>query len=618
MPSPYKVARRHGTDVSDARVDRKVLRRAWRFAKPYHRLLVINMVTIVIAAGIGLLPPLVFKHLVDTAIPDRNFGFVNVLFFAAIGLAFLATGIGLLNRYLGSAIGEGLIYQLRVSLYEHVGKMPIGFFTRTQTGSLLSRLNNDVVGAQATVTTATTFTSDALVLVSTLIAMAFLSWQVTLMALTVVPLFIILDRLLGRKLAYLSRVRMQANADMTTNMQERFNISGAMLVKLFGRQKEEVERFSGSSGAVRNAGIRMAVTGRVYFGALSLAGALGTAFVYWLGARSVIEGGLTIGTLTALAAYVARLYEPLTSIAGARVELLSALVSFERCFEVLDAPLAITEKPDAKKLVNPKGRVRFNDVWFRYPAPNGLTVASLEAINKNVTHDDQPSEWILKGIDLVAEPGQTIALVGRSGAGKTTLSSLIPRLYDVEKGSLSIDDNDVRDLTLESLTQAVGVVSQETHLFHDSIAENLRYAKPRATDEEIIAACKGARIHHVIDALPDGYETIVGERGYRLSGGEKQRLAIARVLLKAPAVVILDEATAHLDSETEALVQQALAEALDNRTAFVIAHRLSTIRSADRIVVLDGGEVVQQGTHQELMSEGGLYAELHDTQYANS
>lgn len=591
------------------------LKRAWQFARPYRNLIILNVLAILGATGFAVLTPLVFKHLIDYAIPDKSFTAVNVLFAAAIALALINTGFGLLNRWFGAIIGEGLIFDLRCQLYAHVQRMPIAFFTRTQTGSLMSRLNNDVVGAQATVTTAATVISDVLTLVVTLTAMIALSWQVTALALIVVPIFLALDRIVGRRLARLSRRRMQANSDMSANMQERFNVSGAALVKLFGRPVEESATFSRHAGSVRDLGIRMALIGRIYFGALALAGALGTAIVYWLGARSVINGGLTIGTLTALAVYVTRLYDPLTGIASARVDLLNALVSFQRCCEVLDAPIAIAEASDAKKLEDSRGRVEFDKVWFRYPAPSSVTIPSLDVVSSNTQHDDEPSDWILRDVSLIAEHGQTVALVGPSGAGKTTLSSLISRLYEVDQGSVQVDGNDVRSLTSQSLHDAIGVVSQDTHLFHDSIAANLRYAKPDATDEEIVAACEGARIHHVIDSLPDRYSTIVGERGYRLSGGEKQRLAIARVLLKQPAIVILDEATAHLDSETEALVQQALGEALTGRTAFVIAHRLSTIRAADNILVLDGGQIVQQGTHDELVRSEGLYESLYRTQF---
>ena len=618
MPPPPQIrmsARMH-TDVNtSAGLDRAMLRRAWRFARPYRPMLLLSLVSIIAAAGVAVLPPLIFKQMVDHAIPNEDYSLINLLFVAAVGVALLNTTLNVLNRWFSATIGEGLIFDLRVQLFEHVQRMPLGFFTRTQTGSLLSRLNNDVVGAQATVTTATTVVSDVLTLVVTLTAMLALSWQVTLLALLVIPVFILTDKLLGRRLVKLSRNRMEANADMTSTMTERFNVSGALLVKLFGRQHSELARFSTDATNVRNAGIRSSLMSRIYYAALAVSASLGLALVYWLGARSVIEGSLTIGTLIALAAYVARLYEPLTSVASARVDLLTALVSFERCFEVLDTPIAIKEAPNAKPLQDVKGRVEFDHVSFRYPAPSSMTVTSLEVVASSSEHDDEPSDPILKDVSFVAEPGQTIALVGHSGAGKTTLSTLISRLYDVDEGAIRIDGHDLRTLTLASIADAIGVVSQDTHLFHDTVAANLRYAQPDATDVELIDACKGARIHNLIATMPDGYNTIVGERGYRLSGGEKQRLAIARVLLKQPAIVVLDEATAHLDSETESLVQQALSEALSARTAIVIAHRLSTIRSADRIIVLDGGEIREQGRHEDLINSGGLYSELYRTQY---
>lgn len=605
-------------DEIEKGLDTAALRRAWKFAGPYHLPLVLNLVTLAVATAIAATPPLIFRKLIDTAIPHHNYGLVNWLFIAAIAIAFANTGLGLLNRWFSSWIGEGLIFDLRVALYEHIQRMPIGFFTRTQTGSVLSRIGNDVVGAQSTITTASTVASDLLTLGVTLTAMLALSWQVTVLALIVVPFFILLDRRLGKRLAVYARKQMVSNAEMTTIVQERSNVSGALLVKLFGRHDDEVKLFRGHANSVRENGIKMALTSRFYYGALALAGSLGTALVYWLGSRSVIHGGLTIGTLTALAAYVTRLYDPLTSLASARVDLLTALVSFDRCFEVLDAPVAINDAPDAVDLPKEtKGTIKFDDVWFRYPAPSSVSVKSLETV-VTTEHDDEPSDWILKGITFEARPGSTVALVGPSGAGKTTLSGLIPRLYDVDKGSITIDGFDVRSVRQESLRDAIGVVSQDTHLFHDTVAANLRYAKPGASDSDIIEACKGARIHEMIASLPQGYDTVVGERGYRLSGGEKQRLAIARVLLKQPAIVILDEATAHLDSDTEALVQQALAEALSGRTAVVIAHRLSTIRAASQILVIEHGEVIERGTHSELVTTDGLYAMLYATQYATT
>jgi len=611
-------------EIKKAKVDRAALRRAWGFARAYRGHLIAYLATIVLAALIGTLPPLVFKALIDNALPPghRDPGFVNWLFAAAVALAIAITGLNLVNRWLGSTIGEGLIYDLRVALYDHVQRMPIAFFTRTQTGALMSRLSNDVLGAQQTVGTAASVMSDLFTLVFTLTVMLALSWKVTLLSLVVIPGFVLLDRRLARRLAALSRRRMALNADMSSTLTERFGVSGALLVKLFGRPATESKEFSDRAAKVRDSGVEHAILGRVYYGALALGGALGTAAVYWLGGHAVIDGSIMVGTLTALAAYVARLYSPLTDLASARVDLLTALVSFDRVFEVLDASRAIADKPGAAPLdaAGPvQGRIEVDDVWFRYPAPSEVSIASLEAGGGPAEGlSTEPSDPILRGVSFVAEPGQIVALVGPSGAGKTTLTSLIPRLYDVTTGSVRIDGHDVRDVTLQSIADTIGVVSQDPHLFHDTVGANLRYVRSNATDAEVVAACKAARIHDVIAALPDGYETLVGERGYRMSGGEKQRLAIARVLLKRPAIVVLDEATAHLDSESEAHIQEALATALAGRTSIVIAHRLSTIAAADQILVLDAGRIVERGRHDALLAAGGLYQELYETQYART
>jgi ATP-binding cassette subfamily B protein len=598
-------------------VDRATLRRAIRVARPYRGLLVLYLAGLAATSLAGVLPPLVLKALIDRAdARTLDTGVINWLVAAAVSVALVTTGLGLLNRWLGSRIGEGLIYDLRVALFEHVQRMPVAFFTHTQTGSLLSRLSNDVLGAQQVVGTLATVTSDIFALVTTLTAMLILSWKVTLLALLVIPGFVVLDRRMARRLASLSRARMGINAQMSSTMAERFNVAGALLVKLFGRPRAEAAEFAERADAVRASGIKLAVTSRLYYGSLALVGAIGTAAVYWVGGRELASGAIQIGTLTALAAYVARLYSPLTDLAGARVDLLTALVSFERVFEVLDAPPAVADAPGAQPLpAAVSGRIEVDDVWFRYPSAATVSIESLEGEGARERRHEV-SDPVLRGVSFTAEPGTVVALVGPSGAGKTTLSSLIPRLYDVTSGAVRIDGHDVRDVTLESLAGAVGVVSQDPHMFHDTVAANLRYARPEATDDELVAACRAARIHDVIAALGDGYDTVVGERGYRLSGGEKQRLSIARLLLKAPAVVVLDEATSHLDSENEAAIQAALAEALKDRTAVVIAHRLSTIAAADQILVLDGGRIVERGTHPQLLRARGLYAELFATQFA--
>ncbi len=607
-------------ELRAANVTKGTLRRIWRFLSPYRFRLAIYLVAIAAAAAIGSVPPLLVKALVDALTTHGGMRAVDLLAAGMVGIALATTGLSLVNRWLGSVIGEGIIYDLRVKLYSHVQRMPVAFFTRTQTGSLMSRLTSDVLDAQNAVGTAASVVSDVFTLVATLIPMFILSPAITGLALIVLPPFVILDRLMARKISRLSRHQMQLNADMSANMTERFNVSGALLVKLFGRPDAESKEFARRAGRVRDSGIRLALLGRYLYASLGLVGAVGTAAVYWLGGREAVEGTLGVGTVVALAAYVTRLYSPLTDLASAQVDVLGAIVSFDRVFEVLDTPPSVADRPGAEPLGADGpllGRVAADGVWFRYPAASEVSVASLEATAETVGNglDTTPGDWVLRDVSFVAEPGTMTALVGPSGAGKTTLSSLVPRLYDAVQGSVTIDRQDVKDVTLASVSAAVGVVTQDPHLFHDSIGANLRYARPSATDAELEAACRAARIHDLIISLPDGYDTVVGERGYRLSGGEKQRLAIARVLLKNPVVVILDEATAHLDSETELLVQQALAEALRGRTSIVIAHRLSTIQAADQILVLEDGEIVARGTHESLLIDGGRYANLYQTQY---
>jgi ATP-binding cassette, subfamily B, bacterial len=614
---PHLALHRAARDGAEgpAHMDRALVRRVWAFAVPYRRRLALFLVTITAGALLALAPPLLFKRIIDDAIPAGDRGLVTALAALALVLALVSTGLDLLQRYWSAAIGEGLIFDLRAALYDHVQRMPVAFFTRTQTGALISRMNNDVIGAQRALTgTLGQVVYNALTVVATVAAMLVLDWRLSILALAILPLFIVPAKRVGARLQDITREGMELNAAMNATMTERFNVSGAMLVKLFGRHYAETADFSSRAGRVRDVGIRSAMYGRTFFAALGLVGAVGTALVYWVGAQQVISGSIELGTLVAMAAYITRIYGPLTSLTNARVDVLLAFVSFERVFELLDTPRLIEDAPGAVDLVEPKGRIELDEVWFRYPVASEVSLASLEGDGSaSVPLDERRSGVVLQGISATIEPGSTVALVGPSGAGKSTLAALIPRLYDVTAGAVRIDGQDVRSLTQASLRAAIGVVSQDAHLFHASIAENLRYARPGATDEELTAACRAAQIHDVIASLPDGYATVVGERGYRLSGGEKQRLAIARVLLKDPAVVILDEATSHLDAENEVAVQEALATALAGRTALVIAHRLSTVQDADEILVLDEGRIVQRGTHARLLAVGGLYADLYRT-----
>ena len=614
MHGPWMRAGRD-SDFAGAKVDRALARRVWSYAKPYKRRLALFLLAVVAGALVMTLPPLLFKQILDEAIPDRDRSWAITLAVIALAVAVVNTSLGVVERYLSATIGEGVIFDLRTSLYDHVHRMPIAFFTRTQTGALVSRMNNDVIGAQRALTgTLGSVVSNALTLLTTLVAMFILEWRLTLLTLLIAPLLLVPAERIGRRMQDIAREGMEVNAAMNAVMTERFNVSGALLVKLFGQHDREVASFSRKAARVRDIGVRSAIFSQTFFAAMGLVGFLGLGVVYLVGAQQVISGTITVGTLVALATYVTRIYQPLTSLSSARIDVLLAFVSFDRVFELLDTPRLVDDRPDAVELRSPVGRIELDDVWFRYPAATDVSLPSLEGEgDSSAVLDDQPGAFVLRGISATIEPGTLVALVGPSGAGKSTLSSLIPRLYDVTSGALRVDGHDVRELTQASLRAAIGVVTQDPHVFHDTIRSNLRYARPDASDDELVAACRAAQIHDLIASLPDGYDTLVGERGYRLSGGEKQRLAIARMLLKDPAIVILDEATSHLDAENESLIQQALAVALAGRTSVVIAHRLSTIRAADEILVLDEGTIVERGTHDALLATNGLYADLYRT-----
>jgi ATP-binding cassette, subfamily B, bacterial len=604
--------------VVDQKLTGRTLRRIAAFAKPHARLLVAFVILVVVDAALVVVNPLLVKAILDDGIKKGDGGLVTTLAFGMVGVALVDAGLGVASGYLSSRIGENLIFDLRTKVFGHVQRMALAFFTRTQTGALVSRLNNDVIGAQRAFTSTLSSTvSNTISVIVVGIAMVVLSWQITLACLALFPLLLLASRWVGHQISGLTRAQMNGNADLGNMMTERFNVGGALLLKLFGRREDEDDRYADKAGVVRDLGIRIALVTRVFAATMMLIPALATALVWGIGGHLVISSTLTIGTLTALATLLLRLLGPLQGLSNVRVDVMTALVSFDRVFEVLDLPSTIQERPDATALATGAARLEFDHVAFTYPRAEDVSLASLETVARVESRD---TGEVLKDISFTAEPGQMVALVGPSGAGKTTITHLVARLYDATSGTVRVGDSaglhDVRDLTLQSLEDAVGYVTQDAHMFHDTIRENLRYARPDATDDEIWAALESAQIAPLVHAMPDGLDTVVGDRGYRLSGGERQRLAIARLLLKAPRIVVLDEATAHLDSESEYAVQRALDSALEGRTSLVIAHRLSTVRNADQILVVEDGRIVQRGTHEQLLAEGGTYADLYATQFS--
>ncbi len=599
----------------------------WSYGSAYRGQLLGVLVTVLLISGLSVVPPIVIGLIVDEAIGGSDIGLLTVLGVVMIVVPIVNSLVGIAQRWWSSQAGEGIIYDLRRELYEHLQRMSLAFFTSTKTGELISRLNNDVVGAQQAITgTFVSIISNIVSVVVILGVMLQTSLLLTVLAVAALPLFVLPARRVGKVLRRITEQQMNHNASMSAILQETFNVSGALLVKLFNRTDSESEKFSTEAAAVRDLGVRRAMIGRWFFAVLGLVSAVGTAAVYWVGGYLVITSdALSVGALVTFAALVTQLYGPLSAISNSRVEFATSLVSFERVFEIMDLELDLPEKPDARRLDRVEGRIDFDGVYFSYVSatPQGLEgIKRFNPFGRSAGDDGEAiapmtstREWALENVSFTAAPGELVALVGPSGAGKTTISYLLPRLYDVNDGAVRIDGHDVRDITLGSLADSIGVVTQETYLFHDTIAANLKYARPDATDEEMRAACEAANISEFIESLGDGYDTVVGERGYRLSGGEKQRIAIARVILKDPSILVLDEATSHLDTRSEALIQDALEHLMEGRTSVVIAHRLSTVKAADKILVIDQGRLVESGTHAELLERDGLYRTLHDTQF---
>jgi ATP-binding cassette subfamily B protein len=598
--------------VKDQKLKPGTVKRIARYALPYKNSLILFLITVVIDALLVVSTPLLLRKLIDEGVVPGNSQLVTRLALL-VGIIALADAlVSMIGRWFSARIGEGLIFDLRTQVFTHVQKQSIAFFTRTQTGALISRINSDVIGAQqAFTTTLSGVISNLLSLTLVIGTMLILSWQITVVALILLPAFLVPTKWVGRKLQRLTRDSFNLNAEMSATMTERFNVSGALLVSLYGNPSKENSYFSTRARKVADIGITIALLNRIFFIALTSIAAVATAFAYGVGGHLTINKEITLGTLLAITALLARLYGPLTALSNVRVDVMTALVSFERVFEVLDLIPMVRNKENAKTISSGPVSIQFSEVRFSYPRAEEISLASLESVAKPETIQ---SGEILKGISFDVSAGSMTALVGSSGAGKTTISALVPRLYDVTSGSISINGDDIRDLTIESLRDSIGMVTQDAHMFHDTISANLRYAKADATESEMQDACRAAQIWDLISSLPNGFETVVGERGHRLSGGEKQRLAIARLLLKAPRIVILDEATAHLDSENESLVQEALSSALKERTSIVIAHRLSTVRSADQILVLDDGLIKERGRHDELIALNGIYADLYQRQ----
>jgi ATP-binding cassette subfamily B protein len=598
--------------VKNQKLKPGTVKRIASYAKPYKTYITVFLITVVIEAFLIVTSPLLLRELIDKGVIPKDGALVTKLALAVAFIAIFDSLISIVGRWFSARIGEGLIYDLRSEVFEHVQKQSVAFFTRTQTGALISRINSDVIGAQQAFTaTLSGVLSNSVSLVLVVGTMLILSWQITIVSLLLLPLFLVPTKWVGKKLQSLTRQSFNLNAEMSSTMTERFNVSGAMLVSLYGRQSDEKSYFRTRARKVADIGIEIALLNRIFFIALTSIAAVATAIAYGIGGHLAIDGTVTVGTLLAITALLARLYGPLTALSNVRIDVMTALVSFERIFEVLDLAPMVQDRPSAKELVGKDFAVEFKNVSFSYPKAEEISLSSLESVAKPETVE---SGVVLNGLTFTAKPGTMTALVGPSGAGKTTISALVPRLYDVTDGSIDVGGVDIRELTMKSLRENIGVVMQDAHLFHDTIGENLRYAKPNATEAEMQAACEAAQIWPLVSSLPNGFDTMVGERGHRLSGGEKQRLAIARLLLKSPQVVILDEATAHLDSENESLVHAALSAALKGRTSLVIAHRLSTVRDADQILVLEKGVIVERGTHDELVAKNGLYAELYNRQ----